>query len=64
MVRQDTLSACLLPLLHGVVQKEVDQDGVDLRSGMVPQNLSPYKLNAPDATTCKSSISAKYPTLP
>lgn len=41
-------------LLHKVIQKEIDQDGVDLDLWMVPFDLSPNQFNTPDAAGCDS----------
>jgi len=41
----------LLPLLHGVVEKEIDQDGIDFCLWMVSLDLASNELNAPDTAT-------------
>ena len=35
--------------LHSIVQKEINKNGIKLRLRMLPPNLPPQKLNAPDA---------------
>ena len=40
-----------LSLLHRVVQKEIDQNSVNLRIWVNSQNLSSDQLHAPDATS-------------
>ena len=37
--------------LHSIVQKEIDKDSIELRLRMLPLNLPPQKLNAPDAAS-------------
>lgn len=40
-----------LPFLHGIIQKEINQDGVNLRIWMISENLSTNQLDAPNGTT-------------
>ena len=38
-----------LELLHAVVEKEVNEDGVDVCIGVLPSNFPPDEFNSPDA---------------
>lgn len=51
------------PLLHRVIQKEIDQNSINLHFRVIPQNLSPDQLHAPDTTTYTSSSLAKHSIL-
>lgn len=45
----NALLAIPFHFLHGIVQKEINKDSIKPRLRMLPLNLSPQKLNAPDA---------------
>jgi hypothetical protein len=40
---------CTFSLFHGVIQKEIYENGIDLCARVIFGNLSPDELNAPDA---------------
>ena len=52
MMRNDPFFAGLFFFLHGIVQKEVDQDRVYFCFGMLAYNLASYHFYAPDAASC------------
>lgn len=40
-------------LFQSVIEKEIDEDRIDLRLRMLPQDLSPNQLDTPDAAASK-----------
>ena len=54
MMRKDTFHPSLFTLLHGIIQEEVDQDGIHFSLWVVPRDLPPYEFYTPDATTCSA----------
>lgn len=51
-VVRDALLAFCFHFLDCVVEEEVEQDGVYLRVGMLPQDLPAYQFYAPYAAGC------------
>lgn len=45
-----------LHFLHGIVEEEIDQDGVEVRFRVLVLNLPPYKLDAPDAASTQLDL--------
>ena len=43
-------------LLHRIVQKEINKDSIEPRLRMLPPNLPPQKLNAPDAASSQLDL--------
>ena len=42
--------------LHSIVQKEINKDSIELRLRMLPLDLPPQKLNAPDAASSQLDL--------
>ena len=62
MVRNALLSSSLQGF-YGIIEEEVDQDGINLGLGMLAHNLPPDQLYTPDAATCNTPFqSAVSPT--
>ena len=53
MVRNALLSSSLQGF-YGIIEEEVDQDGINLGLGMLAHNLPPDQLYTPDTATCNT----------
>lgn len=45
----NAVTALRLHFLHGIIEEEIDEDGIEVRPRVLPLNLPPQQLHAPDA---------------